>query len=338
MPMIFDAASALLRTARNRTTTPRADSSSSSSSSWFSSSSGELRPAIDADLRGLTTAVAGKLVYYVERHPGTRPLVLLHGIHAAASSYEMRPFFDAFRHERTVYALDLPGFGRSARDARAYDHDTFRGAIQRFLIDVADPGGRGPLSGVDVIASSLSSEHAAAVAVDDPSLVRSLILVSPTGLATKPHSSRLPLAVASAFERIVRTPVLSKALYRSLVSRPALTHFLRKSFAGDVDEGLLAYCRETTRVRGAERAPLAFLAGAPFRPHIFEEAYARLTQPTLILYDRDAYTSFERLGDLVKQNVHVKTSRVAPSRGLPQFEVWGSVENAIRQFWARNVA
>jgi pimeloyl-ACP methyl ester carboxylesterase len=288
-----------------------------------------LRPALDAPVRTLTTAVAGKLVYYVDHRPGTRPLVLLHSINAAASSYEMKPFFDAFRGERTVYALDLPGFGLSARDERAYDRETYRGALRRFLVDVADVGGASPLAGVDLVALSLSSEHAAAIAVEDPALLHSLVLVSPTGLAAK---GRGP---SPALDRLATFPLLSSALYRLVASRPSLSFFLRKSFVGAVDEGLLAYSRATVRERGAERAPLAFLRGEPFTPEIFTEAYLRLQTPTLVVYDEDAYTSFDRLGELVKQNAHVKSARIVPSRGLPQFEAWGAVENAIRQFWAR---
>jgi pimeloyl-ACP methyl ester carboxylesterase len=282
-------------------------------------------------VRGLTTAVAGKLVYYVDHVPGTRPLVLVHSINAAASSYEMKPFFEAFRGERTVYALDLPGFGLSGRDDRSYGRETYRGALRRFLVDVADVGGSSHLAGVDLVALSLSAEHAAAIAVEDPALVHSLVLVSPTGLGSSSRK-RKP---SPALDRLATLPLVSNALYRLVASRPSLSFFLRKSFVGSVDRGLRDYSRATVRVKGARHAPLDFLRGKPFTPDIFGEAYARLTTPTLIVYDEDAYTSFERLGDLVKQNAHVKTARIVPSRGLPQFEAWGAVENAVRQFWAR---
>src|SRR3954471_24952414 len=43
------------------------------------------------------------------------PLVLVHGIHAAASSFEMRNVFEPLSQRHTVYALDLLGFGKSER-------------------------------------------------------------------------------------------------------------------------------------------------------------------------------------------------------------------------------
>ena len=41
------------------------------------------------------------------------PVVLLHGIHAAASAFEMRQVFAPLARHFTVYAVDLLGFGKS---------------------------------------------------------------------------------------------------------------------------------------------------------------------------------------------------------------------------------
>src|SRR5258707_11557150 len=58
---------------------------------------------------------AGMMSYYADRSGGGRPLVLIHSINAAASAYEMQPLFLHYRSKRSVYALDLPGFGFSDR-------------------------------------------------------------------------------------------------------------------------------------------------------------------------------------------------------------------------------
>jgi pimeloyl-ACP methyl ester carboxylesterase len=39
------------------------------------------------------------------------PIVLVHGVHAAASSFEMRGIFEPLSQRHTVYAVDLLGFG-----------------------------------------------------------------------------------------------------------------------------------------------------------------------------------------------------------------------------------
>ena len=45
------------------------------------------------------------------------PILLIHGIHASAWSYEWRNNVDALAKTNTVYALDLLGFGMSDRPA-----------------------------------------------------------------------------------------------------------------------------------------------------------------------------------------------------------------------------
>src|SRR5262245_52161379 len=70
-----------------------------------------LPPAIDAERKQFISREAGLVNYYADTQAGGRPLVLIHGVNLAASSFEMRPLFNHFRETRPVYALDLPGFG-----------------------------------------------------------------------------------------------------------------------------------------------------------------------------------------------------------------------------------
>lgn len=85
-----------------------------------------LPPAIDAEEGDIDIMGEGLVHYYYDREMKGRPVVLVHSVNAAASSYEMRPLFESLRRTRQVFALDLPGFGRSARDARTYTPDALR--------------------------------------------------------------------------------------------------------------------------------------------------------------------------------------------------------------------
>jgi alpha-beta hydrolase superfamily lysophospholipase len=54
------------------------------------------------------------------RHGTGSPVLLVHGLHAGASSYEWRHTIDSLAERYTVFALDLLGFGRSARPRVRY--------------------------------------------------------------------------------------------------------------------------------------------------------------------------------------------------------------------------
>ncbi|KYF88887.1 hypothetical protein BE17_50415 [Sorangium cellulosum] len=284
-----------------------------------------LAPALDAEVRHVDTWSAGRLAYYVDTRAAGRPVVLLHGVDAAASSREMAPLFDALRRERPVYALDLPGFGLSERADRTYDRELYRAAVRRFLTDVVRAPG-----GADVVALSLSSEFAAAVACEEMSLVHSLVLVSPTGLGRKaPGASFLLRAVS-------HVPHVAEALYRVLATPPSIRWFLKKSFVGAPDPGLVDYAIGTSKEPGAHRAPLAFIAGDLFTEDAFERLYARLPVSTLVLHDQDPYARFDRLDDLTQQNARVEVARITPTRGLPHFEQLDATLEVVRRFWAQD--
>jgi pimeloyl-ACP methyl ester carboxylesterase len=288
-----------------------------------------LPSALDAPRHEIATSDAGIITYYADTNVSGRPLVLLHGVHAAASSYEMKPLFDYFRQERPVYALDLPGFGFSERVARGYTPATFVHAIEHLLRNVST---REP---VDVIALSLTSEYLAKVAVEMPELVRSLVLISPTGFAENRERSLLE-SLSRRRARLLPTglsdTLASRLLYELIVSKPSIRYFLRKSFAQGIDEGMAQYAFATSHQSGAYHAPMAFLSGALFPRGEATNIYAHVHAPTLVLYDRDPHTGFAALPEFAERHHNYRIERVMPSHGLPQFDAPVQCVEAIRLF------
>lgn len=283
----------------------------------------DLPPAIAAD-RSHRRGPAGPVAIYADRRAGGRPLVLLHSINAAASAYEVRPLFEHFRRTRTVIAADLPGFGHSERGPRAYTPELYADAIA----DVVAAEAGGP---ADVIALSLTSEFAARVAVRRPELVRSLTMISPTGLGparvgVERRTDWIHHALAGDLWR--------QPLFDALVSRPSLRFFLRRAFVGPIDRGLLEYAFLTAHQPGAAYAPLAFVSGRLFDRRIADDVYAALTVPTLVIYDVDAHVSFDELPALMEANGRVQAIRIVPTRGLPHWEKLPETAAALAGFWA----
>jgi len=289
-----------------------------------------LPPAIDAPRHEIATADAGTISYYADDSASGRPLVLLHGIHAAASAYEMRPLFERFRAERPVYALDLPGFGFSERGGRPYSPATYVHAIEHLLRNVAIE------RGADVVALSLTSEYAAKVAVEMPELVHSLVLLSPTGFAARSEAGLAERWARRRDKRLAaRLGSMSSLhlLYAAMVTRPSLRLFLQRSFEGRIDDGLLRYAYATSHQPGAAQAPLAFIAGALFPSGSALNVYAHVKAPTLVLHDKDPYTGFGELEEFVSRHPSFSARRIPHTRGLPQFDAPQQTAEALRDFW-----
>lgn len=283
--------------------------------------------AITADRREFHSPMAGQISYYADTSGDERPLALIHSVNAAASAYEMRPLFEYFRGRRPVYAIDLPGFGFSERSNQVYSATLYATALLDFLSEI----GARERGGADIVALSLGSEFAARAARHMPDQVHSLALISPTGLSGRAGAGtgRQWLRSALAF------PLWSQALYDALVSRASLRSFLQRSFEDEIDNGLLEYAWATSHQPGARFAPLYFISGQMFTPDAAQSLYQRVTQPALVLYDRDGYTSFDALPALLAARSNWQAERIMPTLGMPQFERLGDTAHALESFWAR---
>jgi pimeloyl-ACP methyl ester carboxylesterase len=102
------------------------------------------------------------------------PVLLAHGGHGAWSHWIRN--IDALAHERTVWALDLPGLGESAMAPRE-DHEAIADVIATGLRQLIAP--HLPL---DIVGFSFGGVVAAHLAAFHPELVRRLILVDTGGL------------------------------------------------------------------------------------------------------------------------------------------------------------
>lgn len=288
-----------------------------------------LGPAIDSEVGGIDVMGLGALGYYRSDAGEGAPVVLIHSINAAASSYEMRPLFEAFRGKRPVYALDLPGFGRSKRGDREYSADLYSRAIERFIIDVASPKG----VPVDAVALSLSSEFLARTANRAPELFQSLTLLSPTGFDGR-HRGSSPIGLRA---KLLKLPGVSDALFAALGTTASVRYFLQKSFTKAPDEGLVKYAHESaTKVPGGKYAPLTFLSGSLFTPDAEKSLYGALKVPTRVVYDQDPYTRFDRLDAVCQSNPKVTAAPVRPSRGMAHFEHTAAVVSEIERMGAKS--
>jgi pimeloyl-ACP methyl ester carboxylesterase len=286
--------------------------------------------AIDADRRAFDSPRAGRLSYYHDRRGEGTPLVLLHSINAGASAFEVSPLFEALRGQRPVYAPDLPGFGFSDRSDREYTPELYAAAIEDMLESVVGDA-------ADVVAMSLTSEFAARVALRRPDLVRSLALLSPSGFNRRDQNATQRSNSSGTSDRVRRVllwPGWSQALYDLLVTRPSLRYFLRQSFVGEPPEELIDYAYLTTHQPGARFAPFAFVSGRLFTRDIRETVYERLDRPALVIYDDDAFVSFETLPDVLARHDNWRAERVAPTMGLPHWERPRETVAALERFWA----
>lgn len=300
-------------------------------------------PDAVAARRELLASAAGAISFYVSSAAAVRsceaPLLLIHSVNAAASTYEVRPLFHELGSRRPVYALDLPGFGFSERSARDYTPRLMSDAVLEMAREIRRRHPQAPAP--EAIALSLSSEFLANAALQETSLFSTVGFISPTGF-TRPSTqgtqgeNKVEEIIHSAPEAPVTdapdTPAGSRRvantldsepwaqpLYDLLVTRPSIRYFLRRAFgSSDVDPDLVDYCYVTAHQPGARHAPLAFLAGRPFSEAPLE-TYKKLTLPVWMAHGNcGSFSSFP--GKSAVEHRPNWTIDVFDSGAMPQFQ------------------
>lgn len=284
-----------------------------------------LPEAVDATRAQLRTAQAGRIAYYHDQRGPGRPLVLVHSINAAPSTYEVKPLFEHYAGTRPVYSIDLPGFGHSERGDRAYTPELYANAIRVLLEEAVQ-------APADLLALSLSAEFAARAALGSPASVASLVLISPTGFSRRALPSPI---VGRGLHGLLAARLWSQALYELVASRRSIRYYLGKSFQDQPPQELLDYAYATSHQPDARYAPLTFLSTQLFTSNAVDKLYARLTKlPILAIADRDPYVSFEQLGELVARQSNWQHEKLGPHLGMPQWEQPDALFKALDLFWA----
>jgi pimeloyl-ACP methyl ester carboxylesterase len=216
----------------------------------------------------------GHLCAYVKGQG--RPLILVHTINASASAAEIRPLFESLSQQRTVYAIDLPGYGLSERADRLYTPRLMTDALHDLVQHIQAVHGT---QAIDALAVSLSCEFLARAAAEQPTHFQTISLVSPTGFtglklrqAAEGQTYGLNWLLA-----VLKGPGWGPSIFKLLTKPKVIRYFLKKTWGSpDIDEEMYDYAVWTTQQPGAHHAPLSFLSAQLFSADI-TNIYDRLT-------------------------------------------------------------
>lgn len=141
-------------------------------------------------------------VFYHKTGTG-KPVILLHHLDPSFSSYEWDEVIDELSTNHTVYAIDLPGCGRSFKDNTTYTNYFYVLFLKAFIKDVVRRKSV-------VVANGYSSSFAIMAASLNPSLIKKVIAVNPLTpnklMQTEDHKSK-------SASTILSLPVIGTTVY-----------------------------------------------------------------------------------------------------------------------------
>ena len=157
-------------------------------------------------------------MFYVKKGVGPS-LLLIHDTNIGSSSFIFRKNFDELSSNFTVYAIDLPGFGKSEKRPLTYTSDVYTYAIKNFVDEVI--GGK-----CLCIASGMSSAYAMQIEYEDNETFEKIIAISPTGVFNKADS---PNNISKIKTKAFSTPIVGSFAYNILSSKPSLKKHMKDS-------------------------------------------------------------------------------------------------------------
>jgi len=218
--------------------------------------------------------VDGLALHYLTQGRGPA-ILLLHGLGGFAASW--RHTIEALARRATVYALDLPGFGRSAKPRADYDLPFFARTVHGFLEALG-------VSQVSLVGHSLGGAVAVHYAAMHPSRVDRMALV---GALVPGFAYRPSLAV-----RLGLCPVLGETLAFlgcAPLFRAAVARCFHQPVRSEVEFLVRQDYAERTRweARAAYLATVrAVLGGLATRASDYRRVIGTLSLPVLLVHGR----------------------------------------------------
>lgn len=272
----------------------------------LASRASELEPALAGEQR--TYRWRGFDIAYTEAgDPDDPDVLLLHGIHAAASSHEFEQIFDMVAEDHHVVAPDLPGFGRSSRPAVDYTSSLYTAFITDFAADVLDDRAA-------CVASSLTGAYAT-MAQREANCFSRLILVCPTAKTSSKERRWLRL--------LLRSPVLGTTAFNALASKPSIRWFnTRDGYYRQVSftESDVNYEWRTAHQQGARFAPASFVGGFLDPDIDLGVELAAVDVPVTLVWGREALVTPLEEGRKLANRANARLVVVDESRLLPHAE------------------
>ena len=236
----------------------------------------------------------------------TAPIVLVHGFGGDLNTWLFNQPDLAETH--AVYALDLPGHGRSGKDVGAGDLAALSGALGAFL----DALGIGR---AHLVGHSLGGAVALELALGRPEAVASLTLIASAGLGPEINGAYIDGFIAAGRRKEM------KAVLQMLFADP-------QAVGRDMVEEVLRY----KRLDGVEAA-LRGIAGAVFpggrQGTVLAERLAELAQPVQVIRGREDRILPPAQAEGLPAKVAV--TMIENAGHMPQMEAAAEVNRLIRK-------
>jgi len=279
------------------------------------------------DLLGCYWQWQEQSIYYVragKQQPQRPPLLLVHGF--GASTDHWRKNVAQLQEEFEVWAIDLLGFGRSAKPNWQYNSDLWRDQLHQFIREVIGQP-------VVLAGNSIGGYATLCVAAQRPESAVGLVLLNCAGPFSSPQPHRQPTLWQKALRLLFLQPWVTFLLFQHLRRRSVIRKTLKRVYLDQsaVTDQLVEEIHRPSCDRGAAEV-FAAVFKSPQGEKI-DTLLQQMTCPLLMLWgEGDPWMQPTKRGEQFRQHYPQLTEHYLNAGHCPHDEIPDRVNALIRDW------
>lgn len=288
--------------------------------------------ASTASIPGTSWQWRGHSIYYVKAgssQAGRPPLLLVHGF--GASTDHWRKNIAELQNDFEVWAIDLLGFGRSAKLDLQYSGDLWRDQLHDFITEIVGQP-------VVIAGNSLGGYASLCVAAQRPESAAGLILLNSAGPFTDSQTSQQPNPLQTLIRSILLQPWASYILFQYVRQRSLIRKTLEKVYLdrSAVTDQLVEDIYRPSCDKGAAKV-FASVFKTPEGEKI-DVLLQQMNCPLLMIWgEGDPWTKARERGAKFRQYYPSLTEHYLQAGHCPHDEVPEQVDAIIRDWVASTI-
>ena len=254
----------------------------------------------------------GLRVYYHRAGSGS-PVILLHRPSPELSSYEWSRIEQDLAKHHTVYSIDLPGCGRSAKPEILYTNFFFTSMLKHFITVMS-------IEGAAVITSGCSSVIAMMCEAYEPGSIGKMIFINPPSAS---EMAQIPDRRSKLLSGLYQLPLIGPLIYNIHYSRQAIDLSLTEKYLYNPfhdNEKMVDIFFESAHLGHGFGAWLESSIVGNYLNINIEYAAKHLDVPVRIIEGKDMDSSVKAAEEWTGLNTSIQVSRISHSRYFPHIE------------------
>lgn len=251
-------------------------------------------------------------IFYQKRGEGS-PLLLLHNLNPASSSFEWSEMEEKLSKNHTVYTVDLPGCGRSDKPNITYTNYFYVLFLTDFIKNVIKEK-------TSVMSTGLSGSFVIMAANMEPDLFEDITLINPESLG---KLDCIPDHRSKIMKSIMNCPILGTSLYYLMTSETQIEYYFTEKYFYNPfhlpNKTMHTYYESAHKKQGNGKYLLSSIEGH-YVNNTIRFALPKLTLPIHVVFGRELENAEKICQSYQELNPNIRISYVEKTKMLPQLE------------------